>query len=106
MTGCVLILTTLPASGDESIPKALVEERLAACVSVIGPITSFYRWEGAIERDVERQLVIKTTPERIAAVEMRLRELHPYDVPEFLVIPVAGGGNAYLEWLTSAASPD
>ena len=96
----VLILTTVPdeASG-EALARTLVEERLAACVNLHGPMTSLYRWNGAVEREVERQLIIKTTSDRIPAVEARVRQLHSYDVPEFLVVPVATGGATYLSWI-------
>ena len=96
----VLILTTVPddASG-ETLARTLVEERLAACVNLHGPMTSLYRWNGVVEREAERQLIIKTTSDRIPAVEARVRQLHSYDVPEFLVVPVATGGATYLSWV-------
>src|ERR1700730_18659609 len=100
MTDVVLVLTTVPADDrGEAIARALVDERLAACVNVLGPMTSFYRWHGAVERDVERQLLIKTTRGRVAALQARLIELHPYDLPEFVVLPVSEGGPAYLDWV-------
>jgi len=96
----VLVLTTVPdAARGEEIARALVEGQLAACVNVCAPMTSFYRWKDAIERDTEHQLVIKTTPDRVAAVEARLAALHPYELPEFLVVPVAHGSAAYLDWV-------
>jgi periplasmic divalent cation tolerance protein len=100
LTDVVLILTTVPDSelGD-TLARALVDERLAACVNVFPAMASCYRWRGSIEREVERQLVIKTTRGRVAAVQARLAELHPYELPEFLVLPVADGGSAYLEWV-------
>jgi periplasmic divalent cation tolerance protein len=100
VTDIVLVLTTLPV-GDraEVIARMLVDERLAACVNVLAPMTSFYRWQGAVERDAERQVIIKTTRDRVVAVQQRLGELHSYDVPEFLVLPVADGGAAYMDWV-------
>jgi periplasmic divalent cation tolerance protein len=105
MTDVVLVLTTVPV-GDrgEAIARALVDERLAACVNVLGPMTSFYRWHGAVERDVERQLIIKTTRGRVAALQTRLVELHPYDLPEFVVLPLSEGGQAYLDWVRNETS--
>jgi periplasmic divalent cation tolerance protein len=101
----VLVLTTVPADDrGEAIARALVDERLAACVNVLGPMTSFYRWHGAVERDVERQLLIKTTRGRVAALQARLVELHPYDLPEFVVLPVSEGGPAYLDWVRNETS--
>jgi periplasmic divalent cation tolerance protein len=103
MIDIVLVLTTV-ADGDraDSIARALVEERLAACVNVHGPMTSFYRWRGAVERDAERQLVIKTTRGRLPALETRLRALHSYELPEFVVVPIESGSAAYLGWVVDS----
>jgi periplasmic divalent cation tolerance protein len=100
VTDVVLVLTTVPI-GDrgDAIARALVDERLAACVNLLGPMTSFYRWHGAVERDVERQLIIKTTRGRVAAIQARLIALHSYELPEFVVLPLSDGGPAYLEWV-------
>ena len=96
----VLILTTVPDDESaETLARTLVEERLAACVNLHGPMMSLYRWNGVVERESERQLIIKTTSDRIPAVEARVRQLHSYEVPEFLVVPVATGGAAYLGWV-------
>jgi periplasmic divalent cation tolerance protein len=101
----VIVLTTLAADADAaSLARTLVEERLAACVNVLPAMTSVYRWKGAIEQDREQQLVIKTTGDRIAALEARIRELHAYDVPEFLVLPASGGSAAYLQWIAESTS--
>jgi periplasmic divalent cation tolerance protein len=99
----VLVLTTVPdAARGETIARALVEAQLAACVNICAPMTSFYRWKGAIERDIEHQLVIKTTPDRVAAVEARIAELHPYELPELLIVPVAHGSAAYVDWVMNS----
>jgi periplasmic divalent cation tolerance protein len=96
----VLVLTTVATlEAAETIGRTLVEERLAACVNVLAPMISIYRWHGAVERDEERQLVIKTTRQQAAAVQARVAALHPYELPELLVVPVAGGGDAYLQWV-------
>jgi periplasmic divalent cation tolerance protein len=96
----VLALTTIGANADAAaLARTLVAERLAACVNVLSPMTSFYRWKGTVEEDREQQLIIKTTAARLDTLEARLRELHPYELPEFLVIPAAGGGAAYLAWV-------
>jgi len=98
----VIVLTTLPADGDaETFASQLVEERLAACVNILPPMRSVYRWKGALERADEWQLVIKTTSARVPALESRLKELHPYEVPEFVVLPVIAGSPAYLSFLSS-----
>jgi periplasmic divalent cation tolerance protein len=101
MNDVVLVLSTAPAGDDtaERIARTLVDERLAACVNVHAPIVSIYRWKGTVERDTERQLVIKTTRERVPALENRLRELHPYELPEFIVISTSGGSDKYLAWV-------
>ena len=96
----VLILTTVPAAARaEVIARSLVDERLAACVNVLSTMTSFYRWQGKIEQEDERQIVIKTTRDRVAAVQTRGRDLHAYEVPEFLVLPVSDGSTGYLDWV-------
>jgi periplasmic divalent cation tolerance protein len=96
----VLILTTFPDDDRaEALARTLVEERLAACVNVLSPMASFYRWKGAIERDVERQVVIKTTRGLVTAVQSRVRELHKYELPEFLVLSADGGSDAYIGWI-------
>jgi len=103
MTNVVVILTTMPDSPrTDELARTLVDERLAACVNVHAPMVSTYRWKDAIEREPERQLVIKTTRDRVAAVEARLRQLHPYELPEFLVLPVESGSDAYLRWVSES----
>ena len=101
----VLVLTTLPTDADgAAFARTLVEEHLAACVNLLAPMESIYRWDGNIETETERQLVIKTTRERVAALWDRVRELHPYDVPEFLVLPIVDGNDAYLRWVGESTS--
>jgi periplasmic divalent cation tolerance protein len=96
----VIVLTTLAADADAAgLARTLVAERLAACVNVLPLMTSFYRWKETLEEEREQQLVIKTAADRVAALAARLRELHPYEVPEFLVLRVAGGSDAYLRWI-------
>ena len=102
MSPVALVLTTVPSEAlGETIARALVAERLAACVNVGASMTSIYRWKDNVEREVERQLVIKTTADRVRAVEQRVTELHSYELPEFLVIEVAGGSDAYVNWVTT-----
>ena len=100
MAEFVLILTTMPDDERaDALARTLVDERLAACVNVLSTMTSFYRWQGTIEQEEERQIVIKTTRDRVAAVQTRLRDLHAYEVPEFLVLPVSDGSTGYLDWV-------
>jgi periplasmic divalent cation tolerance protein len=99
MSELILILTTMPDDkrADE-LAASLVGEKLAACVNVHGPMMSTYRWKGAVERDAERQIVIKTTRARVPAIEARLRTLHPYELPEMVVI-AADSSEAYGQWV-------
>ncbi len=97
----VVVLTTLPADADSTgFAEMLVRERLAACVNVLPLMDSTYRWKGNIEHDRERQVVIKTTAVRLDGLQARIRDLHPYDVPELLVLRVDGGGEKYLSWIS------
>jgi periplasmic divalent cation tolerance protein len=103
MNDVVLVFSTAPAApGDdtaEQIARTLIDERLAACVNVHEPMVSIYRWKGVVEKDNERQLVIKTTRAALPALEKRLRELHPYELPELIVVAASGGSDAYLDWV-------
>lgn len=102
-SNAVLVLTTLGADADAAaLARTLVDERLAACVNILPVMTSIYRWKGSVEQDREQQVVIKTTATQLAALEGRVRELHPYELPEWLVIPVAAGSAAYLAWLAES----
>jgi periplasmic divalent cation tolerance protein len=99
-TAIILVLTTVPGNLDvDELVRPLVEERLAACVNVLPPMRSIYRWEGVVETADERQVLIKTTRRRLAEVQSSLSARHPYEVPEFLVIPITDGGAAYLQWV-------
>ena len=101
----VLVLTTLPADADApAVANTLVAERLAACVNVLAPMESIYRWAGEVQRDAERQLIMKTARAKVDALWQRVRELHPYDVPEFVVLPIVDGSDAYLRWLGDSTS--
>jgi periplasmic divalent cation tolerance protein len=99
----VLVLTTIGADADAlALARILVEERLAACVNVGATMTSVYWWKGAIEAEREQPIVIKTTADRLIALESRLRALHPYELPEFLVLSASGASAAYLEWVRTS----
>ena len=98
-SGAALVLTTLGADADATaLARTLVEERLAACVNVLPAMTSIYRWKGNVEQEREQQLLIKTTADRVEALAARLRELHPYELPEFIVLHAAASA-AYGDWL-------
>jgi periplasmic divalent cation tolerance protein len=96
----ILLLTTCDNETEaQRLATALVEERLAACVNIIAGLTSIYRWHGVVERANEHLLLIKTTEEQRLALEDRLKQLHSYEVPEILKIPITGGFEKYLAWL-------
>ena len=97
---CVLVLTTVPDDErGEALARTLVDDRLAACVNLQAPMVSIYRWKDQVERDTERQLMIKTTRDRLSAIEARLHELHSYELPEFIVMSIDEGGAAYVKWV-------
>lgn len=95
-----LVLTTCPDEATaRRIARTLVEERLAACVNVLPPMHSVYRWKGKVEDATEQLLIIKIAAQRYAAVQDRLRALHPYELPEIIAVPLADGLPDYLAWL-------
>ncbi len=103
-TGCqtLLVLTNLPdAPSAEALAKALVSARLAACVNVLAPCHSVYRWQGAIESAQEVPLLVKTTAARYADLEAAIRAAHPYELPEIIAVPIAHGLPGYLDWLVT-----
>ena len=101
MTDYGVVFCTVPSREEgKKIARTLVEERLAACVNIVPGLSSVYEWEGKLCEDDELLLVIKTRQERFHALESRLRELHSYDVPEILLLPVEAGSEPYLDWLS------
>lgn len=97
---CIQVLTTAGSEEEaERIATALVEERLAACVQVLGPITSRYRWQGKVEVEREWQCLVKTTRARYPEVEAAIRRLHPYDEPEIIATEIVAGSPGYLAWV-------
>ena len=104
-TDAVIVLTTIGTSSDgEALARTLVAERLAACVNLLPEMQSFYQWKGELTADRERQLIIKTTIDRLEALRTRLHQLHAYETPEFLVMAVTAGSPGYLEWLAHSTS--
>ena len=98
----LLILTNLPdVASAEKLARTLVECRVVACVNVLAPCHSIYRWQGAIETADEIPLLIKTTAVNYAQIEAIVRSQHPYDVPELIAIPITHGLPAYLNWLAT-----
>lgn len=95
-----LVMTTASSAEEaKRLGRTLVEERLAACVTLVPAAHSIYRWKGLIESEDEVLLLLKTESGRLAALESRIKELHTYETPEFLVLAVESGSRAYLEWL-------
>jgi periplasmic divalent cation tolerance protein len=102
MTNARIVLTTI-GSGDgaQRLAQQLVERRLAACVNIVGPIRSVYRWKEKIEREEEYLLLIKTTPQQVVGLQSAFKELHPYELPECVELSIDGGSEGYLAWLAS-----
>lgn len=99
------VVTTAPdADIAENLATRIVEERLAACANVVPGVTSIYRWKGEVQRDSEVLIVFKTTPAGVASLRDRIAELHPYDVPEILAVPVPDGSAEYMEWVHDEVS--
>jgi periplasmic divalent cation tolerance protein len=102
-----IVLTTAPSVEEaRRLARVLVEERRAACATIVPAVESIYRWKGEIESAGETLLLIKTTADRLAALQARLHELHSYETPEFLVLPVESGSAGYLEWLEASLRKD
>lgn len=99
----LVVLVTAPSADEAAkLARALVEERLAACGNVLPGLRSIYRWEGAVQDEAEALLILKTPADRFEALRARVVELHPYDVPEVLALPVAAGHLPYLDWLRAS----
>jgi periplasmic divalent cation tolerance protein len=97
-----IVLTTVGlVEKAEQLARTLLERRLAACVNIVGPIRSIYRWKGEIEIDQEYLLLIKTTAERAAELGSVFADLHPYELPERVELGMKGGSAAYLEWISA-----
>jgi periplasmic divalent cation tolerance protein len=95
-----MVLSTAPdAATGEHLASVLVEERLAACVNVVPGLASIYRWKGRVERSSEALCILKTRRPLLTRLTKRLADLHPYEVPELLVLPVIAGARSYLAWL-------
>ncbi|WP_332673473.1 divalent-cation tolerance protein CutA [Aromatoleum sp.] len=106
MTDTLVVLTNLPdAASAHALASRLVELRLAACVNILAPCRSVYRWQGAVEDAEEVPLLIKTTDERYAALEAEIRARHPYELPEIVAVPLGRGLPAYLDWVAAETSP-
>ena len=102
----LLVLTNLPdRAAAEKLAEALVQEHVAACVNILAPCRSVYRWQGAVQHDEEHPMLIKTTSESYAALEAAIRARHPYELPEIVAVPIERGLPAYLDWVAAQTSP-
>jgi periplasmic divalent cation tolerance protein len=98
----IVLITAPDRAVAAGLGRALVEERLAACANLVPQVTSIYRWEDAVQEDSEVLMVVKTSAGRVAALTERVLALHPYEVPEVLVLPVESGSAAYLDWVRAS----
>ena len=106
MTGKLIVFVTCKGKEEgERIAQAVVEERLAACVNMLPGVRSCYMWEGELKFQEEVLLLIKTTADRVDALWDAIRAKHPYDNPEFVVVPVVGGSEDYLDWVEESVVP-
>jgi len=106
-TRFAIVLTT--AGSDEQathLAQELVERRLAACVNIVSQVCSIYRWKGKVQRDEEKLLVVKTAAHLFPAVRDAIRELHSYELPEVVMLPMSDADPDYVEWLESSLAPD
>ena len=102
----LLVITNLPDRATaEKLADALIGQRLAACVNILAPCRSVYRWKAQVQHDDEHPVLIKTTPERYAALEAAIREVHPYELPEIVAVRIERGLPAYLDWVAAETNP-
>lgn len=102
----IIATTTTPSrESADQIALDLVQKRLAACVQIVEPLTSYYRWEGSIQKKSEHLIIIKTLKKHIPAISRSLSKMHPYDVPELIAMQVVSGSTDYLSWLIESVRP-
>jgi periplasmic divalent cation tolerance protein len=101
---CMVVTTVDSSEAAERLARGIVEARVGACAQVVGPITSVYRWDGAVRSEPEWQVWVKTSAARLDALTAHIEANHPYDVPEVVATPIVGGSPAYLRWVTDETS--
>jgi len=102
----LLVITNVPERGAaERLADALVAKRLAACVNILAPCRSVYRWQGSVQHDEEHPMLIKTTAARYSELEAEIRALHPYELPEIVAVPIERGLPGYLAWVAEETTP-
>ena len=105
MNSSVVVFVTVPSQEvAEELGHAVVEEQLVACVNILPAVTSIYRWEGKIAQDDELLMIMKTQTSLVEALTVRVQELHPYDLPEVIALPITGGSESYMKWIKDATS--
>ncbi len=106
MNETLLVLTNLPdRASAERLADALVAQRVAACVNILSPCRSVYRWKDAVQHDEEHPVLVKTTRDRYGALEAAIRSLHPYELPEIIAVPIVQGLQGYLQWVDAETRP-
>jgi len=101
----LLVLTNLPdRAAAERLADSLIEQRVAACINILAPCRSVYRWKGAVQHDEEHPMLIKTTAQRYPALERAIRAGHPYELPEIIAVPIERGLAAYLDWVATESA--
>ena len=95
----VVLVNAASAEEADAIARALVGEKFAACANIVSPIRSVYRWKGEVETETEHLMIIKTRANLVAKVEARVKELHSYEVPEIIALPIVAGSKSYLDWV-------
>ncbi|MCZ6559404.1 MAG: divalent-cation tolerance protein CutA [Gammaproteobacteria bacterium] len=101
-SGYLVVFCTCPASAARGLSEMLLTRRLAACVNCLPGIESSYWWQGRIQHDQETLLVIKTRPDRFSEIQSAISEIHPYDVPEIIALPIVEGSDDYLRWIDNS----
>jgi periplasmic divalent cation tolerance protein len=104
MDDLLTVVVTAPGGDGERIARVLVEEGLAACVNIVPSVRSIYRWEGKVEDESESLLVIKTVAGALEGLKTRIRQIHPYEAPELIALPIVEGLEGYLEWIRRGCS--
>ncbi len=106
MTDEIVILVTCPENASDKIASQLVEEHIAACVNILPKVTSIYRFEGKLVKDIEHLLVIKTSRNLWHTLKKRVLELHPYDIPEIIQLKIEDGHEPYLQWIANSVNTE
>jgi len=103
--GAIVVFVTAGSEGQATaIASALVGERLAACVNIVSPIRSIYRWNDKVQTDTEHLMIIKTRADLVSKLDARVKELHSYELPEVIALPIVAGAKSYLDWIVASTT--